>query len=148
MLTSAKRVLLAGCLLLAGAAVLLFMLENPQRIHLVFLGAASAELPVAALMMISFILGLLTCLLFSLWVLGRWRMRVAQLRHADLSAVQSLGAGQVAPACGAATARACCSYPTVGAGALNSCGLTPRQFPDCACGLASVVRLVVIDADA
>ena len=53
------------------------MLENPQRIHLVFLGAASAELPVAALMMISFILGLL----FSLWVLGRWRMRVAQLRR-------------------------------------------------------------------
>ena len=81
MLTSAKRVLFAGCLLLAGAAVLVFMLENPQRIHLVFLGAASAELPVAALMMISFILGLLTCLLFSLWVLGRWRMRVAQLRR-------------------------------------------------------------------
>lgn len=81
MLTSAKRVLFAGCLLLAGAAVLLFMLENPQRIHLVFLGTASAELPVAALMMISFILGLLTCLLFSLWVLGRWSMRVAQLRR-------------------------------------------------------------------
>ena len=81
MLTSAKRILLAGCLLLAGAAVLLFVLENPQRIHLVFFGAASAELPIASLMMISFILGLLTCLPFSLWVLGRWRMRVAQLRR-------------------------------------------------------------------
>lgn len=81
MLTSAKRVLLVGLLLLAGAASLLFVLENPQRIHLVFLGAASAELPVSALMMISFILGLLTCLLFSLWVLGRWRMRVVQLRR-------------------------------------------------------------------
>ena len=31
---------------------------------------------------------------------------------------------------------------------MKSCGLTPRQVPDCACGLASVVRLVVIDADA
>lgn len=78
MLAGTKRLLLVLGLLLAGAAVLLFVLENPQRIHLVFLGVTTAELPVAVLMAISFMLGLLSCLFFNLWLLGRLFMSVAR----------------------------------------------------------------------
>lgn len=81
MLSSARRLFLTVCLLLAGIAVVLFVLENPQRIHLVFLGVTTKEVPVAALMILSFIIGLASCLLFSLWMLGRWRMRVVLLRR-------------------------------------------------------------------
>nr|WP_286945829.1 lipopolysaccharide assembly protein LapA domain-containing protein [Pseudomonas sp. UBA6718] len=78
MLASIKRLLLALGLLLAGGVVLLFVLENSQRTHLIFLGWPTPELPVTVLMAVAFMLGMLFCLLFNLWLLARLRLHLAR----------------------------------------------------------------------
>ncbi|MGL4315377.1 MAG: lipopolysaccharide assembly protein LapA domain-containing protein [Pseudomonas sp.] len=90
MLANLKRLLLLLCLVLTGVAVLLFVLQNRQPTHLVFLGWLTAELPVAVLMSAAFILGTLFALSISLWLVARLRLRIARqqrelllLRQAD-----------------------------------------------------------------
>lgn len=78
MLANLKRLLLVVCLLLVALAVLVFVLQNRQPAHLVFLGWPTPELPVAVLMSASFILGVLLSLLVSLWLIGRLRLRIAR----------------------------------------------------------------------
>lgn len=78
MLSHLKRWLLLGGLLLVALAVLVFVLENRQLSHLVFLGWLTPELPVAVLMSAAFILGVVFSLLLNLWLLGRLRMRIAR----------------------------------------------------------------------
>lgn len=78
MLTGFKRFSLILLLLLTAVAVLVFVLENRQQSHVVFLGWLSPELPVSVLMSLAFILGVILSLLPSLWLLGRLRLRVAR----------------------------------------------------------------------
>lgn len=90
MLANLKRLLLGLCLVLTGVAVLVFVLQNRQPTHLVFLGLPTAELPVAVLMSAAFLLGTLFALSISLWLVARLRLRIARqqrelllLRRAD-----------------------------------------------------------------
>lgn len=78
MLANLKRLLLLLCLVLTGVAVLLFVLQNRQPTHLVFLGWPTAELPVAVLMSAAFILGTLLALSVNLWLVARLRLRIAR----------------------------------------------------------------------
>jgi len=81
MLTGLKRFSLILLLLLTAVAVLVFVLENRQQSHVVFLGWLSPELPVSVLMSLAFILGVMLSLLPALWLLGRLRMRIARLQR-------------------------------------------------------------------
>lgn len=54
-----KRVLLVLVMLLAGLAVLTFVLENQQGITLSFLGWSTAQLPVAVFVTLALIAGML-----------------------------------------------------------------------------------------
>lgn len=78
MLKGFKRFSLVLLLLLTAVAVLVFVLENRQQSHVVFLGWLSPELPVSVLMSLAFILGVLLSLLLNLWLLGRQRLRMAR----------------------------------------------------------------------
>lgn len=93
MLAGFIRLLLALGLLLAGGVVTLFVLENSQRTHLIFLGRPTPELPVAVLMAVAFMLGMLFCLLFNLWLLARLRLHLARQRR-ELSLLLRRQAGQ------------------------------------------------------
>lgn len=96
MLSHLKRWLLLGGLLLVALAVLVFVLENRQQSHLVFLGWLTPELPVAVLMSAAFILGVAFSLLLNLWLLGRLRLRIArQQRDLLLLRRQVEGQGEV-----------------------------------------------------
>lgn len=55
----ASRVLLILIMLLVALSVLTFVLENQRAVELSFLGWSTAQLPVAALMVLSLILGML-----------------------------------------------------------------------------------------
>ncbi|QKE63844.1 LapA family protein [Aquipseudomonas campi] len=85
MLTGFKRFLLILGLLLVGLAVLVFILENRQASHLVFLGWLTPELPVSVLMSLAFIVGAVFSLLLNLWLLGRLRARIARQQRELLS---------------------------------------------------------------
>lgn len=85
MLTGFKRFLLGLGLLLVALAVLVFILENRQVSHLVFLGWLTPELPVSVLMSLAFIVGAVFSLLLNLWLLGRLRARVARQQRELLS---------------------------------------------------------------
>lgn len=91
MLASFKRLLLALGVLFAGGVVLLFVLENSQRTHLVFLGQLSPELPVVMLMAAAFMLGMLLCLLLNLWLLARLRLHLVRQQRELRSLRQQAG---------------------------------------------------------
>ena len=78
MLRNAKRLLLLFALLLVVVLSVVLVLENPQRIHLVFLGWSSVELPLPVLLAAAFISGVLACLCFCIWSLSRLRLRIAR----------------------------------------------------------------------
>lgn len=96
MLVNLKRLLLLLCLILAGVAVLVFVLQNRQPVHLVFLGWPTGELPVAVLMSAAFILGILFALLFSFWLIARLRLRIARQQR-ELRLLRKQGHGDQQP---------------------------------------------------
>ncbi|UUY08082.1 lipopolysaccharide assembly protein LapA domain-containing protein [Pseudomonas sp. J452] len=85
MLTGFKRFLLILGLLLVALAVLVFILENRQASHLVFLGWLTPALPVSVLMSLAFIVGAVFSLLLNLWLLGRLHARIARQQRELLS---------------------------------------------------------------
>ncbi|SFA69993.1 Protein of unknown function [Pseudomonas sp. NFIX10] len=75
-----KRILLAIFILLVILAVLAFVLENQQRVSLLFLGWAGPQLPVSAITVIALLIGMLLGPLLG-WVLARIK-RVSRKRLA------------------------------------------------------------------
>ena len=75
MLGSIKRLVLLGTLLLVGVAILLLMLQNPQRSEFHFLFWVAPELPFSVFLILAFVLGAVGSLLLGLWVAGRRAIR-------------------------------------------------------------------------
>ncbi|MBC9250058.1 hypothetical protein A9179_07175 [Pseudomonas alcaligenes] len=88
-----KRLLLVLCLLLAGVAVLVFVLQNRQPAHLVFLGWPTAELPVAVLMSIAFIIGAMFAFSINFWLIARLRLHIARQQR-ELQSLRTQGRGE------------------------------------------------------
>ncbi|HSC82479.1 MAG TPA: LapA family protein [Pseudomonas sp.] len=87
MLANFKRLLLVFCLILSGAAILVFVLQNRQPVNLVFLGWPTTELPVAVLISAAFMLGALFALSISLWLVTRLRLRINR-QHRELQSLR------------------------------------------------------------
>ncbi|WP_448646086.1 LapA family protein [Pseudomonas mohnii] len=65
-----KRVLLGIFILLLVLAILAFALENQQSVSLLFLGWAGPQMPVALVMVIALLIGMVIGPLLS-WFMGR-----------------------------------------------------------------------------
>lgn len=74
----ASRVLLILIMLLVALSVLTFVLENQRAVELSFLGWSTAQLPVAVLMVLSLILGMLIGPVLA-WLYKRRRISSNQL---------------------------------------------------------------------
>ncbi|MNR43023.1 hypothetical protein D3C85_1616040 [compost metagenome] len=71
-----KRVLLGVFILLLLIVVLTFALENQQSTSLMFLGWSSAQMPVAAYILLALLIGMVAGPLLA-WIFGRkagWRI--------------------------------------------------------------------------
>lgn len=66
-----KKLLLIVIVLVVVAVTLLFVLENRQAVALTFLGWSGPELPVAILVILAFLLGLIIGPLFGTYVAHR-----------------------------------------------------------------------------
>ncbi|WJN61213.1 LapA family protein [Pseudomonas sp. SO81] len=75
MFGSIKRLILLGTLLLVGVAILLLMLQNPQRSEFHFLFWVTPELPFSVFLILAFVLGAVGSLLLSLLAARRWAIR-------------------------------------------------------------------------
>ncbi len=89
MLSGIKRFIIVFGLLLVGALVLVFVLQNSQQSQFQFLLWSTPELPFSVVLVAAFMLGALASLLFSLVFVWRMAGRSARARreaHASASA--------------------------------------------------------------
>ncbi|MEO4046290.1 LapA family protein [Pseudomonas sp. CAU 1711] len=73
MLDSVKRLIGLLVLLLIGAAILLLILQNPQRTQFHFLHWATPELPFSIFLILAFVLGILSVAILRVLRLGRFK---------------------------------------------------------------------------
>jgi uncharacterized integral membrane protein len=76
MLSGIKRLVWLAALLLVGVAILLLMLQNPQRSQFHFLFWVTPELPFSVFLILAFVLGAVGSLLLSLLAAGRRAIKV------------------------------------------------------------------------
>ncbi|WP_220812840.1 lipopolysaccharide assembly protein LapA domain-containing protein [Pseudomonas paralcaligenes] len=81
MLSGIKRFIVVSGLLLVGALVLVFVLQNSQQSQFQFLLWATPELPFSVVLVAAFLLGVLSSLLFSLILAWRMAGRSARARR-------------------------------------------------------------------
>lgn len=78
MLVRLKFMLSMLGLLLLTAVVLIFVLENRQQSHLILFGWLTPEFLISILISVAFMLGVAVSLLFNLWLISRFRLRIAR----------------------------------------------------------------------
>lgn len=86
MLSSIGRLLLFVSLMLVGGAIVLLILQNPQRSQFHFLQWVTPELPFSILLVVAFLLGALSSTLLGLWLLGRRKLGLMRERRAAVRA--------------------------------------------------------------